>query len=88
MSKASNVGNSQTYGNDDQVRIVWLRGISIKHVLTHVQRTYADEDIKTADRYKEGKENSHLANDSKDERTIANKLAREEQVREQCDLKS
>lgn len=49
--------------------------------LIFLQRTYADDDIKTADRYKEGKENSHLANDSKDERTIANKLAREEQVR-------
>ncbi|KAI9889251.1 MAG: hypothetical protein M1814_005626 [Vezdaea aestivalis] len=31
------------------------------------------------DRYHEGKPNSHKALDSKDERSIANKLAREEQ---------
>ncbi|KAB8298163.1 hypothetical protein EYC80_001914 [Monilinia laxa] len=31
------------------------------------------------ERFHEGKENSHLALDSKDERSIANKLAREEQ---------
>ncbi|KAL8740785.1 MAG: hypothetical protein Q9190_006549 [Brigantiaea leucoxantha] len=42
------------------------------------QRNYKDSEINEADRYKEGKENSHLANDSKDERSIANKLAREE----------
>ena len=33
-----------------------------------------------AERFKEGQPNSHLAQDSKDERTIANKLAREEKV--------
>ncbi|KAI9836414.1 MAG: hypothetical protein M1819_001444 [Sarea resinae] len=37
-----------------------------------------NSEINEAERYKEGKPNSHLANDSKDERTIANKLAREE----------
>ncbi|OCK84056.1 hypothetical protein K432DRAFT_345912 [Lepidopterella palustris CBS 459.81] len=42
------------------------------------QRNYKDEEINTAERFKEGKPNSHLANDSKDERSIANKLAREE----------
>ncbi|KAK8219273.1 hypothetical protein M8818_001007 [Zalaria obscura] len=42
------------------------------------QRNYKNSEINDAERYKEGKPNSHLANDSKDERTIANKLAREE----------
>ncbi|PNS18750.1 hypothetical protein CAC42_5289 [Sphaceloma murrayae] len=42
------------------------------------QRTYKDSELNDAERFKEGKPNSHLANDSKDERTIANKLAREE----------
>ncbi|KAF2816452.1 uncharacterized protein BDZ99DRAFT_350725, partial [Mytilinidion resinicola] len=42
------------------------------------QRNYKDEELNEAERFKEGKENSHLANDSKDERSIANKLAREE----------
>ncbi|KAF1989162.1 hypothetical protein K402DRAFT_461561 [Aulographum hederae CBS 113979] len=42
------------------------------------QRNYKDSEINDAERFKEGKPNSHLANDSKDERTIANKLAREE----------
>merc|ERR1712032_115691 len=42
------------------------------------QRNYKDSEINTAERYKEGKPNSHLANDSKDQRSIANKLAREE----------
>ncbi|KAI4214984.1 MAG: hypothetical protein LQ351_002700 [Letrouitia transgressa] len=42
------------------------------------QRNYKDSEVNEADRYKEGKQNSHLANDSKDERSIANKLAREE----------
>ncbi|KAL9610716.1 MAG: hypothetical protein Q9167_004579 [Letrouitia subvulpina] len=44
------------------------------------QRNYKDSEVNEADRYKEGKQNSHLANDSKDERSIANKLAREEKV--------
>ncbi|KAM0797103.1 hypothetical protein BDR22DRAFT_864855 [Usnea florida] len=41
------------------------------------QRTSKDSD-NVADRYHEGQPNSHKANDSKDERSIANKLAREE----------
>ncbi|PSN61635.1 hypothetical protein BS50DRAFT_592589 [Corynespora cassiicola Philippines] len=41
------------------------------------QRNYNDSEI-TADRFHEGKPNSHLAQDSKDNRSIANKLAREE----------
>ncbi|KAH7116091.1 hypothetical protein B0J11DRAFT_117289 [Dendryphion nanum] len=41
------------------------------------QRNYKDEELNNAERFKEGKPNSHLANDSKDQRTIANKLARE-----------
>ncbi|KAF2771386.1 hypothetical protein EJ03DRAFT_325444 [Teratosphaeria nubilosa] len=42
------------------------------------QRNVKQSEINNAERYKEGQPNSHLANDSKDERTIANKLAREE----------
>ncbi|KAK3714975.1 hypothetical protein LTR37_007465 [Vermiconidia calcicola] len=41
------------------------------------QRNYKQSEVNEADRYKEGKENSHKANDPKDERSIANKLARE-----------
>ncbi|KAF2261364.1 hypothetical protein CC78DRAFT_535734 [Lojkania enalia] len=42
------------------------------------QRNYKDSEINNAERYKEGKPNSHLAQDSKDQRSIANKLGREE----------
>ncbi|KAI9803338.1 MAG: hypothetical protein M1833_000855 [Piccolia ochrophora] len=42
------------------------------------QRNSKDSEIKDKERYKEGQPNSHKANDSKDERSIANKLAREE----------
>lgn len=42
------------------------------------QRNAPKDQREEADRYKEGKENSHKALDSKDERSIANKLAREE----------
>ncbi|MCJ1369075.1 hypothetical protein MMC20_000283 [Loxospora ochrophaea] len=42
------------------------------------QRNVKNSEIQEADRYHEGKINSHQANDSKDERSIANKLAREE----------
>ncbi|KAJ9644595.1 hypothetical protein H2201_000367 [Coniosporium apollinis] len=42
------------------------------------QRNYKDSEINEAERYKEGRPNSHLAQDSKDSRTIANKLARQE----------
>ncbi|KAL9588292.1 MAG: hypothetical protein Q9203_002890 [Teloschistes exilis] len=45
------------------------------------QRNVKNSEINDAERYKEGQPNSHLANDSKDERSIANKLAREEKVR-------
>ncbi|CAI6342210.1 unnamed protein product [Periconia digitata] len=44
------------------------------------QRNYkAGEDPSIPDRFHEGKENSHKAQDSKDERSIANKLERESQ---------
>jgi len=52
------------------------------------QRNYKNEEIKTAERYQEGKPNSHLANDSKDQRSIANKLAREEKREHEPDSKS
>ena len=58
----SNVGNSQIYEAGDQ-------------------RNYKDSEIEQAKqeaRFHEGKENSHKALDSKDERSIANKLEREE----------
>ncbi|KAK5165352.1 hypothetical protein LTR04_001274 [Oleoguttula sp. CCFEE 6159] len=48
------------------------------------QRTSKDSENQ-ADRFHEGKENSHQANDSKDERTIANKLAREEKREKEGD---
>ncbi|KAF2204052.1 hypothetical protein GQ43DRAFT_438306 [Delitschia confertaspora ATCC 74209] len=41
------------------------------------QRNAKREDLETAERYKEGNANSHQAQDSKDNRTIANKLASE-----------
>ncbi|KAF2660979.1 hypothetical protein K491DRAFT_580584, partial [Lophiostoma macrostomum CBS 122681] len=41
------------------------------------QRNYKDSELNEAERYKEGKPNSHLPNDSKDQRSIANKLDRE-----------
>ncbi|KAG7004957.1 phosphoribosylaminoimidazole-succinocarboxamide synthase [Physcia stellaris] len=47
------------------------------------QRTEKNSEINERDRYKEGKENSHQANDSKDERSIANKLARESERSDQ-----
>jgi len=62
MSGTSNVGNSQVYEDGDQ---------------KNVKRSEIEQE-KKANRFHEGKENSHKANDSKDERTIANKLAREE----------
>ncbi|KAF2866353.1 hypothetical protein BDV95DRAFT_611811 [Massariosphaeria phaeospora] len=37
------------------------------------------QEPESAERFKEGKQNSHLAQDSKDERSIANKLERESQ---------
>ncbi|KAH7088711.1 hypothetical protein FB567DRAFT_590829 [Paraphoma chrysanthemicola] len=62
MSGQSNVGNSQVYQADDQ-------------------RTVPDsqiEEAKKENRFHEGKDNSHLTNDPKDERSIKNKLAAEE----------
>ena len=81
MSGISNVGQGSVYEAGDQ-------------------RNAKDSEINEAERYKEGKENSHKANDSsedsnilssepryakhqfyiEDERSIANKLAREEKV--------
>ncbi|KAH8156547.1 hypothetical protein CIB48_g11701 [Xylaria polymorpha] len=42
------------------------------------QRNYKASEVPRPERYEEGVENSHLPNDSKDERTIANRLANEE----------
>ncbi|KAI8220418.1 hypothetical protein K4K57_003004 [Colletotrichum sp. SAR 10_99] len=42
------------------------------------QRNHKNEELDTAERFQEGKENSHQATDSKDERSIANRLAAEE----------
>jgi len=42
------------------------------------QRNVKESEKDNVERYEEGKENSHLANDSKDQRSIANKLAAEE----------
>ncbi|KAL5116508.1 hypothetical protein ACEQ8H_005629 [Pleosporales sp. CAS-2024a] len=62
MSGTSSVGNAQVYEAGDQ-------------------RTVSDKEVaeaKKEKRFHEGKEKAHLANDSKDERTIKNKLEREE----------
>ncbi|MCJ1250591.1 hypothetical protein MMC30_007819 [Trapelia coarctata] len=42
------------------------------------QRNVPQSEIEHAERYNEGKENSHKPNDSKDQRSIANRLANEE----------
>jgi len=42
------------------------------------QRNAKQSEQETADRFEEGKTNSHLRNDPKDERSIANRLAAEE----------
>jgi len=44
------------------------------------QRNYKDSELNQQDRYNEGKENSHNLQDSKDEGSIANKLAAAEKV--------
>ncbi|KAF8854192.1 hypothetical protein BDZ45DRAFT_677080 [Acephala macrosclerotiorum] len=62
MSGTSNVGQSSVYEAGDQV---------------NVPQSEIDQEKKDA-RFHEGKEHSHKALDSKDERSIANKLAREE----------
>ncbi|KAI9741447.1 MAG: hypothetical protein M1818_004253 [Claussenomyces sp. TS43310] len=59
---SSNVGTHNIYEDGDQ---------------KNVPQSEIDQAKREA-RFHEGKENSHQANDSKDERTIANKLAREE----------
>jgi len=61
MSGTSSVGTGGTYEADDQ------RTVSQKEL----------NQQKKDDRYHEGQEHSHKANDSKDQRTIANKLDRE-----------
>ncbi|KAF2754554.1 hypothetical protein EJ05DRAFT_144931 [Pseudovirgaria hyperparasitica] len=68
----SNVGNSQIYEAGDQ-------------------KNYKDSEIKDAkkeERFHEGKEHSHKALDSKDERSIANKLARESKRESEADEKT
>jgi len=62
MSGTSHVGQSAVYESGDQ---------------RNVPQSEIEQEKRDA-RFHEGKENSHKANDSKDERTIANKLAREE----------
>ncbi|WYZ45632.1 hypothetical protein EsH8_VIII_000948 [Colletotrichum jinshuiense] len=42
------------------------------------QRNVKNQELHNADRFHEGNINSHQANDSKDERSIANRLAAEE----------
>ncbi|KAK1978728.1 hypothetical protein LZ30DRAFT_598499 [Colletotrichum cereale] len=42
------------------------------------QRNVKKSELDTGDRFHEGKDNSHIATDSKDERSIANRLAAEE----------
>ncbi|KAI0019670.1 hypothetical protein F4780DRAFT_427063 [Xylariomycetidae sp. FL0641] len=42
------------------------------------QRNYKDSEVSGPPRYHEGKEHSHKPNDSKDERSIANRLDHEE----------
>ncbi|KJZ75875.1 hypothetical protein HIM_04699 [Hirsutella minnesotensis 3608] len=51
------------------------------------QRNVKRSEMETAERYEEGKPGSHLANDSKDERSIANRLAAEERRSEPEDDK-
>ncbi|KAF2121678.1 hypothetical protein BDV96DRAFT_641061 [Lophiotrema nucula] len=52
------------------------------------QRNYKNSELNDAERYNEGKPNSHIANDSKDERSIANKLAAEEKRDDNDEFKS
>ncbi|PMD62526.1 uncharacterized protein K444DRAFT_557645 [Hyaloscypha bicolor E] len=69
---SSNVGNSQVYEDGDQ---------------KNVPRSEIEQEKKD-NRFHEGKENSHKANDSKDQRSIANKLAREEKRENESDEES
>ncbi|ORY16905.1 hypothetical protein BCR34DRAFT_475588 [Clohesyomyces aquaticus] len=53
------------------------------------QRNYKEgEDPNQPERFHEGKQNSHLANDSKDQRSIANKLAHETAKENDSEFKS
>ncbi|KAF2733647.1 hypothetical protein EJ04DRAFT_399529, partial [Polyplosphaeria fusca] len=52
------------------------------------QRNYSAADAPSRDRFEEGQSNSHLAQDSKDERSIANKLAAETSRKEDEEFKS
>ncbi|SZF03428.1 unnamed protein product [Blumeria hordei] len=61
MSGNSNVGNSQIYEANEQ---------------RNISQATAIQEKKNA-RYDEGKQNSHKLNDSKDQQSIANKLAHE-----------
>ncbi|KAK5991057.1 hypothetical protein PT974_09333 [Cladobotryum mycophilum] len=45
------------------------------------QRNYKDSELRTAERFNEGQQGSHIGTDSKDQRSIANRLAAEEQRR-------
>ncbi|KKY27474.1 hypothetical protein UCRPC4_g01069 [Phaeomoniella chlamydospora] len=49
------------------------------------QRNPPKSELNNAERYEEGKQNSHLPNDSKDERSIANKLGNESKKNKQGD---
>ncbi|KAM4065251.1 hypothetical protein HRG_004421 [Hirsutella rhossiliensis] len=51
------------------------------------QRNVKQSEMGTAERYEEGKQNSHLGNDAKDERSIANRLAAEERKKDLGDDK-
>ncbi|CZT24987.1 uncharacterized protein RCC_10716 [Ramularia collo-cygni] len=62
MSGTSNVGNSQVYEAGDQRN----------------ESDAVKQQKKEEERFHEGKENSHAANDPKDERSIANRLAHAE----------
>ncbi|KAI0130165.1 hypothetical protein BJ170DRAFT_618941 [Xylariales sp. AK1849] len=49
------------------------------------QRNPKQSEINNATRFEEGKEHSHKPNDSKDERSIANRLANEERKKDDVD---
>ncbi|EQL00897.1 hypothetical protein G6O67_001898 [Ophiocordyceps sinensis] len=46
------------------------------------QRNVEQSNMNTADRFEEGKQNSHLGNDAKDQRSIANRIAAEERKKD------
>ncbi|KAI1827680.1 hypothetical protein F4861DRAFT_329976 [Xylaria intraflava] len=49
------------------------------------QRNYKDKETPRPERFEEGAAHSHLANDSKDERSIANRLANEQRKKHDSD---